>query len=185
MKLTMRKKAFLVAGAVALSALIVDRAFLNGDRTGPKTGQAAVGQAFEPVGRRPAQNRPDVAKASPPRLTLPGRLARACSARTAPAGIRDAFAMPAPWAAELRAEVATSKPAAPVGEAFRTRHRLTAVMVDSAGGQAIVDGRCLKVGQSLDGFVLSSVQMRAVVFTNDEGSVELRLPEFSPAEGRE
>jgi hypothetical protein len=185
MKLTMRKKAFLAVGAVALLALMVDRAFLNGDRTGPKTGQAAVGQGLDPAGRYAAPNRPEVAKASPPRLTLPGRLARACSARAAPAGIRDAFAMPASWAAELRAEVATSKPAVPVGETFRARHRLTAVMVDSAGGQAIVDGRLLKVGQTLDGFVLSSVQMRTAVFTNDEGSVELRLPESSAGDGRE
>src|SRR5207248_1245566 len=43
------------------------------------------------------------------------------------------------------------------GENFKTNHSLMAIMVSGRGGSAIISGKCVRVGQSVDGYKLESI----------------------------
>ena len=52
---------------------------------------------------------------------------------------------------------------------FLNKHTLQAVMVNGAGGQAVIDNRCLKIGQKLDDFELISVSEHSAVMVSGSG----------------
>jgi hypothetical protein len=58
---------------------------------------------------------------------------------------------------------------------FAQSHKLDGVMIADNRRRAIVDGRSLVVGQTLDGFTLASVAPRQAVFTGPDGDVTLPL----------
>ncbi len=69
-------------------------------------------------------------------------------------------------------------------ELFAARHTLAATVIAAGGGTAIVGGRCLAVGKSLDGFRLAAVDERSATFVRGASRVVLRLPQrpVTPAE---
>jgi hypothetical protein len=84
------------------------------------------------------------------------------------AGLRDAFAAPDAWIARQQpAVVAQSGQAA---DTFQKSHRLAAVLLDGkGGGRALVNGRLLPVGQSIDGYRLASVTKQSATFASNAG----------------
>src|SRR5256885_961384 len=60
-------------------------------------------------------------------------------------------------------------------ERFRAAHRLTAVMMSGRSSRAIVDGTPLRLGESLDGFKLLSVDPAKAVLGRNGASVALAL----------
>ncbi|MGE5607761.1 MAG: hypothetical protein ACM359_00760 [Bacillota bacterium] len=97
--------------------------------------------------------------------------------------IRDVFQTPA--ALDRSAQVAEKTPVNtpdPV-DRFKQEHSLTGVMVANRQGKAIVDGKTLLVGQSLDGFKLMTVTQQVAVFESEAGQVVLRIPETSGQSG--
>jgi hypothetical protein len=96
--------------------------------------------------------------------------------------IRDVFQAPAVLdQSRPAAEKAPSSMPNPV-ERFTQAHHLNGVMVANQQSKAIVDGKTLLVGQSLDGFKLVSVTQQVVTFESEAGQVVLKIPE-SPAGG--
>ncbi len=69
--------------------------------------------------------------------------------------VRDIFSTPASWVPQ---RAAAPQPApVKVAEDFQRDHHLTAVVLGASGGSAVIDGRLLRVGQSVGGCRLKSV----------------------------
>ena len=163
----MEKKHKIYAGLVgaALLAWGVDAAFF-----GPPAAPGAAGgtATAAPV---PAPEAAVTMPVPPPDVCAKGRDDRWLSGRlrawaaenpTDPAGVRDVFTPSAAWAEGLRAKpaaaAATAAPGAAAAE-FSRAHRLTAVVLAAdGGGSAVIDGRLLRVGQSVGGCRLVAVR---------------------------
>ena len=91
---------------------------------------------------------------------------------------RDAFCPPDSWLPK------PSQPPAPEGaagpdaaEGFTRKHTLQAVMVSAKGPQAVINGTCLAIGQSMDGFRLLSAGEQSATLVSPAGlRVTLELP---------
>lgn len=90
-----------------------------------------------------------------------------------PLNVNNAFT-PA-WIASVTTATAQIDNQAILAEEFAATHRLTAVMGTGPGGYAIIDGKCLRVGQELDGMRLTSVGDRTAVFESGPLKVELQV----------
>ena len=67
-------------------------------------------------------------------------------------------------------------------EQFAKRHKLVAVLAGKDGYLALIDSRCLKVGQEIDGFQVTAVDRTSVTLSHGDSQVTLSLPTGS-AEG--
>jgi hypothetical protein len=148
--------------------------------------------------KKPASAAAVAAKGQP--LTLASRLSAMAEARGfAYETVGDAFRPSEAWLAASRPPDA-AKPAVAAGDntpaaervvpkvdygsLFRTKHTLTAVMTRQRGGMAIVDGKTVRVGQTIDGFRLTHVGINEATFEGKETQVTLRLPEPTIADTR-
>jgi hypothetical protein len=59
-------------------------------------------------------------------------------------------------------------------EVFKAAHRLTAVLFTERGRHAVVDGKMIMPGQSIDGFTLISVTHDTAVFRSGAVTAVLR-----------
>jgi hypothetical protein len=84
--------------------------------------------------------------------------------------LRDAFTPGTAWTGATPAASAT---AAVVN--FPDTHHLTGVLVSGRTGQAMVDGKDVLVGQTLDGFKLIAVKPGIAVFQQGDVQVTLRI----------
>jgi len=135
---------------LALGALFVDR-FLFGGSTAPAEVAAqdtvqeitARVQALSPTGL------------SIPELPFPRNLTALSDAAT----VRDLFAPPGPEPASKRGAAAHRQDAAKAdAETFTSRNRLEAVLSDRETPMAVVNGKWIRVGQSVDGCTLTRVE---------------------------
>ncbi len=183
MKLSRQRKISLAILALAVSALVADRAFLGGGSTGP---EQASGASPARVKARPARPPAPPATAPPPAVmnalapaagqSLADRLRDYSQQRgIEPSGVRDAFVAAESWRPKPQVVEPATRPAAQA-PGFLQKHELMAV-ITGPKGSAIVDGKCLHVGQELDGYRLVSVGHRRAVFECDGEQVELRLKE--------
>ena len=88
--------------------------------------------------------------------------------------VRDAFELSPSWFGDD----GTGQPhdlGGTVAARFVRSHRLMAVMAGGANGSAIVDDKCLFIGQRIDGFRLISVGARNAVLESNGVRVELQL----------
>ncbi len=181
MKLSRQRKISVVILALAVSALVADRAFLGGGSTGPGRASGASPGPVKP--RLPAA---PPAAAAPPAVmnalapaggqSLADRLRDYSRQRGIDAsGVRDAFVAAESWRPKPQVAEAATRPVGRV-PGFSEKHELMAV-ITGPKGSAIVDGKCLQVGQELDGYRLVSVGHREAVFECDGERVELRLKE--------
>jgi hypothetical protein len=172
---------------MALIALLVDQVIVGSDRSGPERASAAPRPAVTPAKAPP----PERAAAAPPRPQVPAaerprrlgdRLeALARARRIDPFDVRDAFAPSDVWVDLSRQEPARKKLAKEErAEAFRREHRLTAVMLGGSSVSAVIDGKCLRIGEPLDGFRLVGVSVGSAVMEADGIRVELKLKTGSP-----
>jgi hypothetical protein len=173
----MNRKRWIYVGVlgVASVAFIVDRLFLGT----PETAEA------KPAAQTPKAARPTAASKKPqgqpvvvdPSLAWLEKLAE-------PGTERDVFAPSPEWLARSKAEAAEAAAAAEREKgpqpgsprAFEEAHKLQATTVMGQGGLAVVDGQCLSVGETLDGFRLARVEAGQVEFRRGADRVTLTLP---------
>lgn len=180
MMLTRRRKIMVLICVVALVALIGDRLQLASSGIGPVSA-AASGLADEYAVKIDLDGGSDrvLAKApARPDSALANRLDKFTD-RNALAAVskRDAFRPSPAWLSEI----VGPPPVAPVAEDpaksaakdFAEEHTLNAVLLGPGGDSAIVDHRCLKIGEKLGDYRLLSVDDRSAVFR--AGSVRVTL----------
>ncbi len=172
MKISKKQRISICLLVVAVAALVTDRTILRpGDASPAKAGAAekAAADDFPIAANSEAQ--------AGERSSLAARLRELASTQDLDSDqVRDAFKPSQTWLEELcppkpepRARPGRrAKPAEPV-------HHLTAVILASDGGRAIVDGKCLRVGQELNGMKLISVSKRSAVLEFMGKRVELTL----------
>lgn len=180
MKLTKKQKGYLAVLAVALVAFLADRLFFlpasaNADDVVQEDPSNLL---IRPAGGGPSAAAVAAASAAgnPYRVDLLGeRLSATAAERRVllSAGVRDAFVPSAAWVA--RPSVVTHDTAAEAAQAFRDRHKLTAIFVGPSGRTAIVNGRSLREGQRLGAFTLTTIDARSITFTSGGHRVELSL----------
>jgi len=181
MKLSKQRKAYVAILALALLALTVDRLFLaGGDSTAGASSAEASPAPSRSTGPPTGPDDTSAPAAAPAAIAaMPGprlaeRLRRLASTQALDMKrVTDAFACDAAWIPRAASPEPTTRPSRPV-RTFQDRHALMAVM-GGPRGSAIVDGRCLLVGQELEGHRLISVGERSVVFQGPGGPVVLRL----------
>ncbi|HEY8749432.1 MAG TPA: hypothetical protein VIM11_15715 [Tepidisphaeraceae bacterium] len=83
--------------------------------------------------------------------------------------VRDVFATPVSWAPPKMEAVAPSKSTEKISSDFQRQHHLTAVVLGSSGGSALIDGRLLHIGQSVAGCRLISVSSGCADLSGPDG----------------
>jgi len=174
MVLTRKNKilALLVGGAAAV--FVVDRFVLGYASIGP---EQACATAISPVGA--TGGAPEMLPPPQSPITLADRLAGLAGARGLDGmKVTDAFCPPRSWLGPEPVRPA-ARPADDGKERdFLESHRLTATVVRAGGGgMAIIDGQCVVVGKTVDGFRLVSVTRRQAVLEAGGKKVSLRLPQ--------
>lgn len=82
----------------------------------------------------------------------------------------DGFAKPK---AEVSSSIASDSKS-PMG-GFGSRHKLTAVLSQPSGDLAVVDGLLLRIGDSVEGLRLVTIEKDGAVFEGDDKSIRLPL----------
>ncbi len=177
MKLTRQRKIYLAILAIGLAALAVDRVFLGSDGAGPSRANA---QTSGPAGSGPELAvLPPGSRAAASALAadaLAERLRRLSKKQGIEMkAVKDAFACPEGWLPGQAASQPARPPNAGALE-FQAQHQLMAVMAGSRGS-AIVDGKCLLIGQKLGLYQLVSVGKRSAVFRCGDEQIVLKLKE--------
>ncbi len=168
MNLTRKHKIYLVVLASAAMALLVDQVLLGGGN---------AGQAH-------AQSAHQVPAAADARLMLPDpvdggisvadRLAEFADKHSIDSSdVQDAFRPGTVWMVSLNRVTEKAKPENKFLEQFERKHSLVSVM---RGSSVVVDNRCLRLGQKLDGLVLTTVTDNSATFTVGTEQVTLHLP---------
>ena len=160
MKISKKQRVSICLLVVAVGALVADRTVLRpGDATPAQAGAAERAAADDLPSAAGSETQAGQGSSLAAKLRELGS-----SEALDPGQARDAFRPSQTWLAELcppkpepvAKPRAIAKPAEPV-------HHLTAVILASDGGRAIVDGKCLRVGQELNGMKLISVAKRSAV----------------------
>jgi hypothetical protein len=172
--MTSRRWVLLITLSVSIVGFFVDRLFLGE----PETAEAKPAVTPQPSPPPEESNKKPVAPATPdPSLAYLERLAD-------PGPSRDVFAPSRSWlnaqkkkeAAEKEEREAEKGPKPGSPEAFVAAHQLQATTVMAGGGLAVVDGECLSIGDTLDGFRLVRVAAGEVEFQHDQDRAILTLP---------
>lgn len=178
MKLGKKQATYGAVLGLAAVAFVIDRMCFSPENAGAATTPAAVEKPAP--GEAPAAT-PVVAASSAesvPAGWFAERLRAATSDSTQSA--RDVFSMPACWRPAPKAAVgpvATSAAPKPqlFGETFRHEHHLVAVMIEAGSGRAVVDGKLISVGASIDGFRLVSLSRQVARFVRGNEQVCLSI----------
>jgi hypothetical protein len=202
-KITKKHKIYLGVVGLGLLCLLGDRLIFAGDAPGGADGEDLLIRPTTPPKKLPDTPHPKAAPAATPTPTAaaaaapkaeetgpsPGtaeivkRLQTIAADQSLSTGeIRDAF-KPAPaWVAAAASDKtggaggAGSKSVETSGQRFAKKHQLTAVVLGRGGG-VLVDGKFLRIGQSLDGFKLTAVEQRSATFASEQEQVKLELAE--------
>ena len=170
MAISRRQKVCICLFALAVAALMIDRVVLSPADTGPD--QALVDQASPPSGRPAAPADKPAKPRCPSLVTRLKALSEADGTDVSPG--RDAFAMPEALLTEML-PARSARPAQSETTTPESDYRLMAVMVDTNGGYAIIDGKCLLVGQEVNGLKLISVAEDSAIVEANGVRTELRL----------
>ena len=187
MKLSRERKVFVIICALALVALVVDRTMLSeasgGDAAAGDPSALLVTGGGAGAGSGASAGTARGASTNPHRASQPTPSAAAISEMLAQMGERnrrlleqtpDAFQPGAGWSVPDLAPPA--EPVADVRVETFAKRKLTSLVAGGRGrGGAMVDGQMVHVGQSLDGFVLVSVDGQSALFEGRAVRVRLRL----------
>lgn len=178
--MTRRRKIMVLVCAIAMAVLIMDRLQLASSGIGPDSAAASEFADEYTVKSNLDGDSDGVLARAPvrPENALADRLDKFAD-RNALAAVstRDAFRPSAVWLSEI----VGPSPEAPVAEDadksaakdFAAKHTLNAVLLRQGGNSAIIDRRCLKIGEKLGDYRLVSVNDRSAVF--HAGSVRVTL----------
>ena len=176
---TLRSKILAAALGLAVMVFTADR-ILGLVPLGPESAEASSAPAASLSEELGEQMRATAALTNipPAPRTLADRLVETARAHgIKAAGPRDAFRPPKAWTAHLGVVVDSSA----VGDVtelsarqFAKRHKLTATVVGTGGGMAMIDGRCLAVGRQIDGMKLVGVDRGSATFRAAGVTVILR-----------
>jgi len=172
MKVTRERKIYAAVVIVAVLGLVLDRTIY-----GSHEDLAADAQQAEAALVAPATS-PATAGAVADEPSLATRLANtATEQHVADASdIQVPFKTQIAWLMPARIEQAAVISGPSVAEQFSQRHTLTAILGNSTSGTAIVDGYCIRVGRSFDGFKLIAVDRASATFEASGGTqVKLQL----------
>lgn len=169
---------------VAAVVMFVDRVIIGSDVTAPAESSAGVVDSFalndQPLIPVAASPLGDVSgHGVSPSVTLAQRL-RGLGVQGStddPSRIKDAFSPGPGWAPLDSDKVGPTDniDRLKAAQNFQKQHVLDAVMINGNQHYAVVGGRVIHVGESLDGYHLEQVHARAVVFQARGIRVELSL----------
>lgn len=182
MKLSKQQKTGLIFLAIALVALVVDRAFLGG---GSVPAEASASSHQTPVESAPSPVEPAPAPTASPEtdLKLPtiqfiDRIETLWSQRDLDVNqARDIFALPTTWLADVLPAKPEDQPQ-PKQDAvtiFMTGHQLRAVVISDQSRSVNVNDHILRIGDELDGFTLVAVGEDSATFEAGGRQAILRL----------
>jgi len=173
MTLTKKKKSYGCVLMLAVLGFIIDRCFFS-----PPAASASL--LVKPTAmlapQLPATKPPTAKPAAAPAddlhdfSDLSERLRHAAAA----APQRDPFAPTGVWLDRIERKSREGKPT-PVDE-FQKRHHLTAIMIGGHANIAIIDGKPVEPGQSVDGFRLTTLHNQSAEFESSGDKVILKLP---------
>ena len=172
-RLSAKHQVYAAALAVAVLALIYDQCRSPGPASARASAIPPLAAVARPLGVA-TDYRGDVQL--PPASSLAARLRAVAGGADPLADLRDAFTLSAAWAADRQPP---ADRAATV-EAFAADHKLSVVMRSvgraSGPGSAVIGGRLVRMGQSIDGYRLTEVEPRSVRLRGPDGDVDLRMP---------
>jgi hypothetical protein len=178
-----KQKVYLAVLGLAVVAFVLDRTMFDASTTEPAAATAAlrkretkkVSKPKSVDGDRPVQQIP-AAGSQEKRQSIGRRILLCCSAssRECP----DAFTPSQLWVAR---EVEDQQEAPEVQdrttlESLKSRHSLTAVL-SGRQGMAILGGRCVRVGQTIEGCKLIEVTGQTAVFQAGSHRIEMKVPQ--------
>jgi len=193
MKPSRQRKVIVGLLAAALSALAVDRVFLGSGATAPETAAASgsiiVGDGGDDANANASAESSARASLRPSLAQVAERLNQLAADRALdPTKMRDGFAPSEKWIAPkvtIKPAARADAPSVTPAEAFAREHKLLGVVLDqTTGGAAILTGRRVPLGRSVDGFELVRLTIRSAVFERDGIEVELKLPEPKADKGK-
>lgn len=167
----MNRKRMIYLGLLGIAAVafLADRILLNHPQ------EAEAGMSPQEAKRRPqVVNKPTATKTPilDPSLAWLEKLADIGSGK-------DAFSPAPEWIRPkpvIRDDVEEVSPRPGSPEAFESAHKLQATTVAENGGLAVVDERCYRLGDELDGYKLTRVRPGEVEFEKDGETAILELP---------
>lgn len=179
--LTKKRKLYLAALALAGGAWLVDRGFSSGASTGPASAEASI---VVPASERTVPTAAVQTPAVSDTLSVSEQLRSLVQANgVESAASVDAFRPSADWLADsvpVAKPEAESAPSPPPTRVFAEQHHLTGVMVADQQHLVIVNGKALRIGQTVDGFKLVEIGDRSAVFENEDHA-RVTLPMREPA----
>jgi hypothetical protein len=165
--LVMKTRTKIIYGTIvglAVAALAVDRWVIGVSASSPTV--AAVRSAVRVAPKLPAID-------NSPKKTIATRLRTAVQSLEEPAAA-DAFALPAVWMLEVKPAAAGGS-ASDVAADFVARHKLDAVLKGGEGGVAIINGKALTAGKTIDGFTVAEIGPRSATLVGGGVTVEMKL----------
>jgi hypothetical protein len=182
MKLSRERKVYVAALVLGLCALGVDRVTRGGGTDAETASESAAIKPITHVSAAPA-SRPVVASGRSSEIPVDAIAHRLQAARRVDR-VRgtptDLFQVPAKWAGTV---AHAAPPAAPNdADRFRATYHLTGVLISPQGNRAIINGRSVRVGETLAGFRLVSVDVGRAVL--DSGRTKVILSIEAPASAR-
>jgi hypothetical protein len=169
MTLSRQQKIYIGIVSVAALALALDRTVF---KPSAAVATSMDEYAVDATNESAADSAADALRAA--EKSLANRLRTLSSERGIdPLQVRDVF--DAKWTEAL------TEPAAPTADnshalKFMQSHRLTAIMGTGSAGYAVIDGKCLRVNQAIDGYKLSAVTSRSAVLQSMESGEEFEYP---------
>ena len=192
MKLSRERKFFVIICALALVALVVDRTMLSeasaGDNAGGDPSALLVAPSGTPTARGSSKGSNRTGQPTPSAAAISDMLAQMAERnRRLLEQTPDAFQPGSGWVTPDLAQPAP--PDADVRVETFAKRRVTSLVAGGRGrGGAMVDGRMVHVGQSLDGFTLVSVDSQSAFFEGRSVRVRLSLagePRVTPIHAAE
>jgi hypothetical protein len=165
MKVTRERKIYAAVLGLALLGLTLDLTIFGGsDEAHQDSAQADAALVSKPA---PSASTAVAGDDAP----LAARLASSVNEPNFdPATIRVPFSAQLPWLAGTQVDAPPSS-----AELFVQKHNLTAVMGSGQSGYAIIDGACVRIGRSLEGFKLTAIDTKSVTFEAGSSRVKLVL----------
>lgn len=182
MNIKMNKQRAILAAVLGLglTALSVDRLVLDSSQSGP---QAAAASAFAPVpssstaGQALETARVALGEAE---AAADESLAQRIAAVADEHGVlrlpvRDAFAPGDAWQSNVEPDEPEQRARDVELQQFARNHQLMAIMSAGDRGVVVINGRPMRVGQQISGFLLVNVNHNTATFWRDGEQVSLKL----------